>query len=812
MADGDAYNPQAVWASYDPNQGYAPPSSAAPQDPQALLRAKLASAGYSPQAISGIAYNVGRESGWDSTLRHPDQPHFGGEAHYAHGLFQEGGDEWNRYQQGLNGRDWRDPGNQIDYVVSRLQSPDYAHTQAGLQNAQTPEQAASVFMNGYLRPASWAAASRQQDINKGIGDGFNVPSHPYTPGTPSGAPMADQNNAGSGSDPMSSAFSQMASQPSSGLSGIDKAAIYLMSISNPQALSALGSANRDAEMRNQMMMHMMTMAQTQRHFDAQMALHQQDQARADKRVDQADQRLGIQQAPKDLYGRPILPGSGGGGLPQAAPGPQASLPTPPSMPSMGGDQGGGLPQPPSMPSSAPVQAADAGDSGSMPSLPTPPSMPPAQMPMQTPPPAPQVAQAAPGMPQGSYDVASNGPTPAPTQSNAVASQQAPHPVAFSENNMRTEGDFDHAAHQLRTAIGNGMDPQEALKYVDPAYQSIIKDWREGSYNPDARGGGGKGQYGPDVLQGGKLAAAIYGETPISEAYKYRQSLNDRNNNSLGGQLKSFQTLMGPQGHVADLIDAAGKSNNFDDVINPYTSQEHGIKGANAGASAGAGVGIGANAHFYMPASTEQDALQALNVMEAGKTANAQNSTALKSLNTKVGGELVNAITGGKGGEEDRRIFEQTTADPTNTRGQNYAGIKSSIDMMQGRVDAATETLKRIYGGDTEGLQRALDRDGWTKLQGNIDERKAQLDRVLGPESKPQRIVDYNTGQEATPQAIIDYHSGKTSGPKLPDVSSAFIPQMFQSGTGPGNTRNPNHTGMGLPSVSPLDVLRRLGVM
>ena len=39
--------------------------------------------------IAGILANVQSESRFNPNLKHPDQPRFSGEAHFAHGLYQE---------------------------------------------------------------------------------------------------------------------------------------------------------------------------------------------------------------------------------------------------------------------------------------------------------------------------------------------------------------------------------------------------------------------------------------------------------------------------------------------------------------------------------------------------------------------------------------------------------------------------------------------------------------------------------------------------------------------------------------------------
>jgi hypothetical protein len=140
---------------------------------------ELRAQGFSEPAIAGILYNVGQESGFDPTLRHPDQPRFGGEAHYAHGLFQEGGDEWNTMAAHLQPRNanWQDPVEQARFVAGRLKgeigNAQYGEVMRALQAAQTPEEAAKIFARGYLKPADRYLNARIADIGRGIpGVGF----------------------------------------------------------------------------------------------------------------------------------------------------------------------------------------------------------------------------------------------------------------------------------------------------------------------------------------------------------------------------------------------------------------------------------------------------------------------------------------------------------------------------------------------------------------------------------------------------------------------------------------------------------------
>ena len=138
---------------------------------------ELRDQGFSDNAIGGILYNIRRESNFDPTLRHPDQPRYGGEAHYAHGLFQEGGEEWNTMASHLQDRNWQDPTEQARFVAGRLKgdigNKQYAEVYRALQAAKTPEDAAKIFARGYLKPAAGPLASRISDISYGIpGIGF----------------------------------------------------------------------------------------------------------------------------------------------------------------------------------------------------------------------------------------------------------------------------------------------------------------------------------------------------------------------------------------------------------------------------------------------------------------------------------------------------------------------------------------------------------------------------------------------------------------------------------------------------------------
>ena len=117
-------------------------------------------AGMSEAGIAGVLGNIQQESAFNPGLRHPDQPRFGGEAHFAHGLYQEGGDEWNHYAawlaQAHPGGDWRDPDFQNEFAAANLKK-NYPRVWAEMNRAGSPEEAAIAYRRGYLKPAPWAA-------------------------------------------------------------------------------------------------------------------------------------------------------------------------------------------------------------------------------------------------------------------------------------------------------------------------------------------------------------------------------------------------------------------------------------------------------------------------------------------------------------------------------------------------------------------------------------------------------------------------------------------------------------------------------
>lgn len=196
----------------------------------AAIVSELRAAGASDNAIRGVLANVKDESGFDPGLRHPDQPRWGGEAHYAHGLYQEGGQEWNNYTSWLNqnapGADWRDPTLQTRFLAQNLKS-NYAPVWNAMNNG-TGEQAAQNFVSGYLKPAENFRLARMNAYGGGVPELSaygNLQPQPLGPGTDT--ELAGHAGALAGvagltlpglSDPATSAAASAVSGATSGLS------------------------------------------------------------------------------------------------------------------------------------------------------------------------------------------------------------------------------------------------------------------------------------------------------------------------------------------------------------------------------------------------------------------------------------------------------------------------------------------------------------------------------------------------------------------------------------------------------------------
>jgi hypothetical protein len=124
----------------------------------------------SEAGIRGIFANIKDESGFNPSLRVADQPRWGGEAHYAHGLYQEGGQEWNNYDAWLRrnypNTPWNDPVLQTRFLAQNLKD-NYPSVWTTINNV-TPELAAQAFLHGYLKPRADMAANRARAYERGV--------------------------------------------------------------------------------------------------------------------------------------------------------------------------------------------------------------------------------------------------------------------------------------------------------------------------------------------------------------------------------------------------------------------------------------------------------------------------------------------------------------------------------------------------------------------------------------------------------------------------------------------------------------------
>lgn len=148
-----------------------PPGASARQQLQYQVANEMAAGpnSMSNNAIAGVLPNIGDESDWNPASSHYDQPRYSprDEAAYSHGLLQEGGPDWPAFKQFLNGRDWRDPRLQIQFMKQHMQERSPQAWQR-MNNARTPGEAAAIFVNEYLRPAPQYASSRTARYLRGV--------------------------------------------------------------------------------------------------------------------------------------------------------------------------------------------------------------------------------------------------------------------------------------------------------------------------------------------------------------------------------------------------------------------------------------------------------------------------------------------------------------------------------------------------------------------------------------------------------------------------------------------------------------------
>lgn len=145
-----------------------------PREVANTVATSLRAAGYTDNAIAGILRNAQHESSMDpSSITRNDQPNYRGtEAAHGHGLFSEGGAEFNNMQAWMqknypNGH-WSDPKIQAEWIAARLKQ-GYPQLDATMRNPNTTrEQAAQAFLNGYLKPAEQHRIRRNADYARGV--------------------------------------------------------------------------------------------------------------------------------------------------------------------------------------------------------------------------------------------------------------------------------------------------------------------------------------------------------------------------------------------------------------------------------------------------------------------------------------------------------------------------------------------------------------------------------------------------------------------------------------------------------------------
>jgi hypothetical protein len=138
---------------------------------------QLRQAGLPESGVAAVLGNIQQESGFNPTLRHPDQPRYSGEAHYAHGLYQEGGPDWPIFQSWLNqnrpGRNWTDPNIQTEFFLYNLKKNHPEVWQRLMDPNRSVRQKAIDLQGGkgwgYFRPAAGAAGTANR---VGSAEGF----------------------------------------------------------------------------------------------------------------------------------------------------------------------------------------------------------------------------------------------------------------------------------------------------------------------------------------------------------------------------------------------------------------------------------------------------------------------------------------------------------------------------------------------------------------------------------------------------------------------------------------------------------------
>lgn len=275
---------------------------------------------------------------------------------------------------------------------------------------------------------------------------------------------------------------------SSGLNRLERAGLWMQSLQNPNALAQLGAANKEAEQRNALMLHLLQAKQSDDYRRAMLGL--------------STQREAVGEGGTDIYGykNNARPENLPGGVPLLGPAP--------AFPATGPN--GGTPMP------APSAGSPTGPGGLL--SPAPEFKPTSALPF-----APEAYGAAdlPSTPGGGWGDYQQVAQARPAQKNP------------------SEPDFNYAAAELRRRIAPIVDqnkidmdtpgPQRdavinwALGQIgDEGLRHATQEWINGAHDPDKIGGATRGPYDAQTRAARILAGSIAGDKNIELAWKTTQ--------------------------------------------------------------------------------------------------------------------------------------------------------------------------------------------------------------------------------------------------------------------------------------------------
>lgn len=132
--------------------------------PGQKVAARLVNNGLTPVAAAGVAGNLNAESRFRTTAVNPRDGRDGSD---SVGMAQWNGPRAQALQQfaASQGKDWRDPNVQADFVAYELRTTE-GRTGAALDQAQTPQQAGAAAI-GFFRPQGYTAANPMGALGAG---------------------------------------------------------------------------------------------------------------------------------------------------------------------------------------------------------------------------------------------------------------------------------------------------------------------------------------------------------------------------------------------------------------------------------------------------------------------------------------------------------------------------------------------------------------------------------------------------------------------------------------------------------------------